>query len=145
MKKKLTKKSLYNKRILSLIQNIVSGRGKKKLLKTIIPLLLAAKLKIGMMATMAYFSIALIAKKAIFASMLSIAISTFLGLKSLWATKSTSDGSTAYSAGWNSGPVASGSWSAPVAASSSGWSGGSGWDDTHGSYSNQGGYSGYHS
>lgn len=120
-----------------------SGRGKKKLLKTILPLLLAAKVKIGALATLAYFGIALLAKKAILASIISIAISAFIGLKALWAQKhGLHHDTTGYSAGWSSGAGAG--WAAPVA--SSGWSsGGSGWDDAHGAYSAQTqAYSGYH-
>ncbi|OXU22419.1 hypothetical protein TSAR_010530 [Trichomalopsis sarcophagae] len=125
------------------VDEVVEGRGKKKLLKTIIPLLLAVKVKIGALATLAYFGIALLAKKAILASIISIAISAFIGLKALWAHKhALHHDTTGYSAGWSSGVGAG--WPAPVA--SSGWSsGGSGWEDTHGAYSAQNqAYSGYH-
>ncbi|XP_012287558.1 uncharacterized protein LOC105703632 [Orussus abietinus] len=122
------------------VDEVVEGRGKKKLLKSILPLLIAAKVKIGALATLAYFGIALLAKKAIIASLISIAISAFLGLKSLWS-KGGHD-VTPYSGGWSGG--GGGGWAAPV---SGGWSssGSAGWDDPHGSYSAQSqAYSGYH-
>ncbi|XP_034179152.1 DUF1676 domain-containing protein Osi6 [Osmia lignaria lignaria] len=120
------------------VNEIVEGRGKKKILKSILPLLIAAKVKIGALATLAYFAIALIAKKAIFASLISLAISAFIGLKSLWSKNSYHE-MTPYN-GWN-GAGASGGWSAPVA--SGGWSSGASWDDGHGYAQNQA-YSGYH-
>ncbi|KAG7190710.1 hypothetical protein KM043_006787 [Ampulex compressa] len=124
------------------VDEIVEGRGKKKLLKSILPLLIAAKAKIGVLATLAYFGIALLAKKAIFASLLSILISGFLGLKSLFASKGWHD-STPYNNGWNNGAAGGGGWTAPVA--SGGWASGgsSGWEDPHG-YSQSQAYSGYH-
>lgn len=107
-----------------------------------IPLLIAAKAKIGALATIAYFFIALVAKKAIFASLISIAISAFIGLKYLWSSKSGSS-FTPYNSGW-SGSVSNvgGGWSAPV--SSGGWatSGSGGWDDGH--YAQNQAYSSYH-
>ncbi|XP_057340905.1 uncharacterized protein LOC130677980 [Microplitis mediator] len=119
------------------VDEVVEGRGKKKLLKSILPLLIAAKVKIGALAVLAYFGIALLAKKAIFASLISLAISAFIGLKSLWSKGADT---TAYNAGWNSGSV--GGWSPPVA--NGGWSSG-GWDDGHGSYAGQNQpFSGYH-
>ncbi|XP_053976717.1 uncharacterized protein LOC128889203 [Hylaeus anthracinus] len=118
---------------------VVEGRGKKKQLKQLLPLLLAAKAKIGALATLAYFVTGFIAKKAIFVSLISLAISAFIGLKALWAKGGHHD-VTPYH-GWSSGP-ASGGWSAPV--SSGGWSsGGSSWDDGHG-YAQSQAYSGYH-
>ncbi|KAF7407997.1 uncharacterized protein V1477_004606 [Vespula maculifrons] len=122
---------------------IVEGRVRKlKLLKSVIPLLIAAKAKIGALATIAYFFIALVAKKAIFASLISIAISAFIGLKYLWSSKSGSS-FTPYNSGW-SGSVSNvgGGWSAPV--SSGGWatSGSGGWDDGH--YAQNQAYSSYH-
>ncbi|KAK2579927.1 hypothetical protein KPH14_007607 [Odynerus spinipes] len=120
---------------------LVEGRGKKiKLLKSVIPLLIAAKAKIGALATVAYFFIALIAKKAIVASLISIAISAFVGLKALWASKAGHD-YTPYNNGWNSASSGAG-WSGAV--SPGGWatSGSGGWDDGH--YAQSQAYSGYH-
>ena len=117
------------------------------MLKKLLPLLLLAKVKIGALATLAYFGIALLAKKAIVVSLISIAISAFLGLKSLWASKSGGGGgghghdTTGYSSGWASNSGASAGWAAP--SSSGGWSsGGSGWDDGHSAQSQA--FSGYH-
>lgn len=122
-----------------------AGRGKKKLLKSILPLLIAAKVKIGALATLAFFGIGLLAKKAILASLVSIAISAFIGLKSLWAQKSVGHDVTSYNAGgWNAASSSNG-WSGPAA--NAGWSSGgsNGWDDGHSSYSAQSqAYSGYH-
>ncbi|XP_078032904.1 DUF1676 domain-containing protein Osi6 [Augochlora pura] len=117
---------------------VVEGRGKKKQLRQLLPLLLAAKAKIGALATLAYFVTGFIAKKAIFVSLVSLAISAFIGLKSLWS-KGSHD-VTPYH-GWSSGPAASAGWSAPV--SSGGWSSGGSWDDGHG-YAQSQAYSGYH-
>lgn len=121
---------------------LFSGRVKKlKLLKSVIPLLIAAKAKIGALATVAYFFIALVAKKAIVASLISIAISAFIGLKYLWSSKSGSS-FTPYNSGWNGGVSNIGGWSAPV--SSGGWatSGSGSWDDGH--YAQNQAYSSYH-
>ncbi|XP_015114463.1 uncharacterized protein LOC107039395 [Diachasma alloeum] len=123
---------------------VVEGRGKKKLLKSILPLLIAAKLKIGALATLAYFGIALLAKKALIASVISILISAFVGLRSLWS-KGGHDVTGYNAGGWSSGNT--GGWSAP--ASSGGWSsggGGGGWEDGHGGYASaqSQAYSGYH-
>ncbi|XP_076174706.1 DUF1676 domain-containing protein Osi6 [Ptiloglossa arizonensis] len=118
---------------------VVEGRGKKKQLKQLLPLLIAAKVKIGALATLAYFVTGFIAKKAIFVSLISLAISAFIGLRSLW-NKGGHHETTPYH-GWSSGS-ATGGWSAPV--SSGGWSsGGSSWDDGHG-YAQSQAYSGYH-
>lgn len=112
------------------------GRGRKKILKSILPLLIAAKVKIGALATLAYFAIGLIAKKAIFASLISLAISAFFGLKALWSKNSHDI--TPYN-GWAGGN--NGGWVAPVA---SGWSSSANsWDDSHG-YAQSQAYSGYH-
>ncbi|KAK1122756.1 hypothetical protein K0M31_009198 [Melipona bicolor] len=116
------------------VNEVVEGRGKKKILKSILPLLIAAKVKIGALATLAYFAIGLIAKKAIFASLISLAISAFIGLKALWSKNSYDV--TPYN-GWSGNA----GWSAPVA--SGGWSSGGSWDDSHG-YAQSQAYSGYH-
>lgn len=104
------------------------------MLKSILPLLIAAKVKIGALATLAYFAIGLIAKKAIFASLISLAISAFIGLRALWSKNSYDV--TPYN-GWSGNA----GWSAPVA--SGGWSSGGSWDDSHG-YAQSQAYSGYH-
>ncbi|KAJ8684342.1 hypothetical protein QAD02_020134 [Eretmocerus hayati] len=119
------------------VDDVVEARGKKKSLKKLIPLLLLAKAKIGLLATLAYFGIALLAKKAIFVSIISIAISAFIGLKSLWDKKSGGGhDASAFTGGWSTG-------------GSSGYSSGGGWasgtDDSHGGYSaHSQAYSGYH-
>ncbi|XP_058793664.1 uncharacterized protein LOC131665642 [Phymastichus coffea] len=121
---------------------VVEGRGKKKMLKKILPLLLLAKVKIGALAVLGYFAIALIAKKAIIASIISIAISAFLGLKSLWAKQSGHD-TTGYSSGWNT--ASAGGWAAPV--QSGGWSSVAstgGWDDASSYNAHSQAFSGYH-
>ncbi|XP_029160704.1 uncharacterized protein LOC114932590 [Nylanderia fulva] len=133
------------------VDDVVEGRGKKKGIKGLIPILIAAKVKIGLLMTLAYFAISIIAKKAIFASLISLAISAFIGLKALWAKKSGGyhHDVTAYNSGW-SGPASSGGWSGPVSGGwsapvSNGWSSGSssGWEDPH-AYSHSQAYSGYH-
>lgn len=108
-------------------------------MKSLLPLLIAAKVKLGVLATLSYFIIGLIAKKAIFASLIAIAISGFIGLKSLWAGKGSYD-VTGYNSAW--GAPIGGGWSGPVGG---GWSGGvsSGWEDPH-AYSHSQAYSGYH-
>ncbi|XP_003401369.1 uncharacterized protein LOC100649553 [Bombus terrestris] len=116
------------------VNEVVEGRGRKKMLKSIMPLLIAAKVKIGALATLAYFAIALIAKKAILASLVSLAISAFIGIKALWSKNSNI---TPYN-GWNGGNAG---WSAPIA--SGGWSSGGSWDDSH-NYGQSQAYSGYH-
>lgn len=114
----------------------------------LLPLLIAAKVKLGILATLAYFVIHIVAKKAIFSSLIALAISGFIGLKSLWnkdhhhhheVTSYNSAWSPPVSGGWT-GPVSSGGWSAPV---SGGWnSGSSAWEDPH-AYSHSQAYSGY--
>ncbi|XP_015525059.1 DEAD-box ATP-dependent RNA helicase 52A [Neodiprion virginianus] len=134
------------------VDEVVEGRGKKKILKSILPLLLAAKLKIGALATLAYFGIALLAKKAIIASLISIAISAFIGFKALMsqghdhhssATAYNSGGwSSGGGGGWSSGGGGGGGWSSggsPGGWSSSGGSGG--WEDRQAAQSQA--YSGY--
>ncbi|XP_003705505.1 DUF1676 domain-containing protein Osi6 [Megachile rotundata] len=121
------------------VNEVVEGRGKKKILKSILPLLIAAKVKIGALATLAYFAIGLLAKKAIIASLISLAISAFIGLKALWSKHNYHE-VTPYNGGWNGAP-ASGGWSGPVGGG--GWSSGSSWDDGHG-YAQSQAYSGYH-
>nr|CAD7448812.1 unnamed protein product [Timema bartmani] len=64
-------------------QFFTEGRGKKKILKKILPILLLVKLKILTLLVLGYFGIALIAKKAILVSIISIAISAFIGIRKL--------------------------------------------------------------
>jgi len=117
--------------------------------------LIAAKVKLGVLATLAYFAVGLIAKKAILASLISLAISAFVGLRSLWSGGKNvyHHDLTAYNNGWAGGsvsggwsaPIASG-WSAPVSGGHGGWSnngGSAGWEDPH-AYSHSQAYSGYH-
>ncbi|KAL6263593.1 hypothetical protein P5V15_006382 [Pogonomyrmex californicus] len=127
------------------VDEIVEGRGKKKGMKGLLPLLIAAKVKLGILGALAYFVIGFIAKKAIAVSIISLLISAFVGLKSLWSGKTYHHDVTAYNSGWNgggwSGPI-NGGWSVPVA--SGGWTNGgsSGWEDPH--YAHGQAYSGYH-
>lgn len=65
----------------------ITGRGKKKQLKQLLPFLIGFKLKMVGLLILAYFVIALIAKKAILASLVSLAISGFIALKKLLAAK----------------------------------------------------------
>ncbi|KAL7296197.1 hypothetical protein TKK_0010736 [Trichogramma kaykai] len=134
--------------------DVVEGRGKKKLLKSLWPVLILAKVKLGVLASLFYFGITLIAKKAIIASLISLAISAFIGLRN-YMTKSISHDATAYSSGWSSGAnaISSAGWAASpqlsvssgAAIPSSGWAaapqaipgGGSGWEDISGAYSAQ--------
>jgi len=127
-----------------------AARGKKKGIKGLLPLLIAAKVKLGVLATLAYFAIGLIAKKAILASLISLAISAFVGLRSLWngGKNVYHHDLTAYNNGWSSGSVggwSAGGWSAPVSGGHGGWSnsGSAGWEDPH-AYSHSQAYSGYH-
>nr|CAD7268070.1 unnamed protein product [Timema shepardi] len=60
-----------------------AARGKKKILKKILPILLLVKLKVLTLLVLGYFGIALIAKKAILVSIISIAISAFIGIRKL--------------------------------------------------------------
>lgn len=122
-------------------------------MKGILPLLIAAKVKLGILGALSYFVIGFLAKKAIAASLISLIISAFVALKTLWSGKSHHHDVTAYNSGWSngggwSGPVSggwsgpvSGGWSAPV---SGGWASGvsSGWEDPH--YAHSQAYSGHH-
>lgn len=100
------------------------GRSKKKKVlkkvkKSILPLLLAIKMKVAVLAVITFFGIALIAKKALLASFISLAISGFIGLKKLLAKKSHH-------------------YVAEEVPYHGGWSSGGGWDyhgDSHGAYS----------
>ncbi|KAK9501626.1 hypothetical protein O3M35_012319 [Rhynocoris fuscipes] len=67
------------------VSNFINeGRGKKKkLLKALLPLLIGLKMKLGGFMVLAYFVIALIAKKALIASLIALAISGFIAIKKL--------------------------------------------------------------
>lgn len=96
----------------------------------------ALKLKMGALAALAYFAIAFMAKKAVFVSLISIAISAFLGIKSLLAGKSTAGHDvTGYNSGWNTA-------TAYAANPAGGWSAGAatGWDEN----AHNQAFSGYH-
>ncbi|XP_011880754.1 PREDICTED: uncharacterized protein LOC105569165 [Vollenhovia emeryi] len=114
------------------VDQFVEARKKKGSMKKILPLLIAAKVKLGLLGALSYFVIGYLAKKAIEASVISLLISAFIGFKSLWSSKTQHHDVTAYNAGWNggwSGPVSSG-WSSPAAG---GWTNAaaSGWEDPH--------------
>ncbi|XP_075231780.1 DUF1676 domain-containing protein Osi6 [Lycorma delicatula] len=109
---------------------VTEGRGKKKkLMKLLLPLLIGLKLKMAVILVIGYFIIALIAKKAILASIISLAISGFIAIRKLLSNQhqhhpQVSVHPVEYSShggGWSSG-------------GSSGWDSGHG--DSHGSYSN---------
>ncbi|KXJ70707.1 uncharacterized protein LOC109407028 [Aedes albopictus] len=80
---------------------VSEARGKKKLLKQLLPILGLVKLKIVGLAILALFGIALIAKKALIVSVIALVLSKFLFLKKLLSGKK--DDSHAYhgsSGGW---------------------------------------------
>ncbi|XP_025417262.1 uncharacterized protein LOC112688324 [Sipha flava] len=116
---------------------IEEGRGmmkKKKFMKQLIPLLIALKVKLSAFAVIAYIVIALIAKKALLASLISLLVSGFIGIKKLLASQhhaphheviETHAGHASYGSSAPSG----------YSASSSGWDSYGGGHDAHGSYS----------
>ncbi|KAI5714004.1 hypothetical protein M8J76_013622 [Diaphorina citri] len=110
---------------------VEEGRGKKKkLIKALIPFIIGLKMKLGLFAVLAYFVIALIAKKAILASLISLAISGFIAIKKLSQHHQPHHEVVEHHA--HAG------WSAPSSYSSGGWdSYGGGGHDAHGAYSNQ--------
>lgn len=113
-------------------------------MKGILPLLIAAKVKLGILGALSYFVIGFLAKNAIVASIISLLISAFVAMKSFWSGKTYHHDVTAYNNAWSggwSGPVSSG-WSSPVV--SNGWvsGGSSGWEDPH-HYAQSQAYSGY--
>ncbi|XP_011163936.2 uncharacterized protein Osi6 [Solenopsis invicta] len=128
------------------VDEIVEGRKKKKgSMKSILPLLIAAKVKLGILGVFSYFFILFLAKVGFEASVISLFISAAVALKSFWSGKTYHHEVTAYNNGWNNGwatPVSSG-WSSPVV-QSTGWvnSASSGWEDPH--YAQSQAYSGYH-
>lgn len=86
---------------------VVEGRGKKKMIKKLLPLLGLIKLKMAGLAILLLFGIGLIAKKAILVSMISIAISGFLALKKLFGKQGGGEHIEAVpyhgGGGWSSG------------------------------------------
>lgn len=62
-------------------------KNSKKYLKQIMPFLVALKVKLSLFAALAYVVIALIAKKALLASLISLAVSGFIGIKKLLANQ----------------------------------------------------------
>ncbi|XP_053681797.1 uncharacterized protein LOC128732550 [Sabethes cyaneus] len=94
---------------------VSEARGKKKLLKSLLPILGLVKLKIVGLAILALFGIALIAKKALIVSVIALVLSKFLFLKKLLSKKDDS-----HSGGYHGG--------------SSGWAESSGYGD-YGSHS----------
>jgi hypothetical protein len=64
------------------------ARGKKKLLKNLIPILIGLKLKAIIFLALASLGISLIAKKAILVSLISVAISTFVTVRNLLSQRS---------------------------------------------------------
>lgn len=81
---------------------VAEARGKKKILKALLPILGLVKLKIVGLAILALLGIALIAKKALIVSVIALVLSKFLFLKKLLSKK---DDHTSYhgsSGGWES-------------------------------------------
>ncbi|XP_058793723.1 uncharacterized protein LOC131665683 [Phymastichus coffea] len=117
----------------------VEGRGKKKHIKHMMPFLMAAKAKFGLLMTMSYFAIALLAKKAMLAAAIAIAISIFLALKSYHHHKPEKyehheyhEHHKKHDDHHHHGSSLSSSWSVPATNS---WSASAGWED--GAYSAQ--------
>jgi hypothetical protein len=117
---------------------IEEGRGllkKKKFLKHLIPLLIALKVKLSAFVVIAYVVIALIAKKALLASVISLLVSGFIGIRKLLAAQHQTPHHEVIETHAGHGSYGS---SAPsgYSASSSGWDSYGGGHDAHGSYSN---------
>lgn len=64
---------------------IVEGRGKKKIIKKLLPLLGILKLKLAALAVLSIVGIALIAKKALLTSLVALAVSGSLALRKLFS------------------------------------------------------------
>lgn len=62
---------------------IVEGRGKKKIIKKLLPLLGILKLKLAALAVLSIIGIALIAKKALLTSLIALAVSGSMALRKL--------------------------------------------------------------
>lgn len=108
---------------------IEEGRGKKKkLLKALGPLLIGLKMKLAAFAALAYIVIALIAKKALLASLLSLLISGFIAIKKLLSHHHPHHEVVEHHPhGFSGAGYSSGGWDSY---------GGGGGHDIHGSYSN---------
>jgi len=64
------------------------ARGKKKLLKSLLPILIAVKLKAAALLALAFLVISLVAKKAILVSLVSTAISAFVAVQKFLSQRS---------------------------------------------------------
>lgn len=71
---------------------IVEGRGKKKILKKLLPLFGILKLKLAALAVLSIIGIALIAKKALFTSLIALAVAGSMGLRKLLGGGGVSSG-----------------------------------------------------
>lgn len=131
--------------------NVPAGRGKKKkLMKALLPLLIGLKLKLAAFAGLAYIVIALIAKKALLASLVSLAISGFIGIRKLLSQQHHAPVHhevvqahpveySSHGGGWSGGGggASAGGYGGGGGAGGGGWeSYGGGHGDAHGSYSN---------
>lgn len=135
---------------------IVEERGKKKkILKKLLPLLGLLKVKLAALGVLSLFGIAIIAKKALLLSLLSIAISGFSFIQRFLSGRSGSAGATTggSSAGWSAGGSGAhgheeiiaytngGGGSGGNGGWSSGGGGGGGWNSGYDSYGEHGSHS----
>lgn len=132
---------------------VVEGRGKKKkLIKKLLPLLGLVKIKFAVLGVLALLGIGFIAKKALLASLLSIALSGFLLLKKIISKKLGGGGGgggggheetiIAYNAGSGGGGGGGGGWSSGGGGGGySGGGGGGGWNSGYDSYGEHGSHS----
>uniref|UniRef100_A0A182YGI8 Uncharacterized protein n=1 Tax=Anopheles stephensi TaxID=30069 RepID=A0A182YGI8_ANOST len=81
---------------------VAEARGKKKILKALLPILGLVKLKIVGLALLALLGIALIAKKALIVSVIALVLSKFLFLKKLLSKKEEHTSYHGSSGGWES-------------------------------------------
>lgn len=113
---------------------VTEARGKKKILKQLMPILGIVKLKVVALGIIALLGIGLVAKKALLVSLLSIAISGFVFIKKLLAKKLGGGGGHEEAVPYHGG----------------GWQSGSGWNsyephyDAHGSVGHSLAYGGHH-
>ncbi|XP_014221840.1 uncharacterized protein LOC106649082 [Trichogramma pretiosum] len=131
--------------IQAVADDIAEGRSKKKhLMKKLMPLIMLAKVKFGVLATLGYFALALIAKKALLVSFVSLVLSAIVGLKGLFSKGSQGHhDTTGYNNAW-AGSQSAASWSAPAPAAS--WSGAAAphsWDESASAAAQAQAYSGY--
>lgn len=77
---------------------VVEARGKKKILKSLLPILGLVKLIKVKLAILALFGIALIAKKALLVSLIALVLSKFLFIKKLLSKGKEESGHS--SGGW---------------------------------------------